>query len=136
MDLVRRPPAPAPARWGRGWAVRQVGLTHEQFVHDVRTAAVAWAKARGTVTDAEAERILAAKLVYGAGDGRYRGVCHYSAWANGVGSVEVVEIAAAGEESLVQVAGTTPHELGHVLAGWRAGHRADWQRACQPLALR
>jgi len=40
--------------------VREAGLTHEQFVHDVRAAAVAWATARGTVTEAEAERILAA----------------------------------------------------------------------------
>ena len=79
--------------------MRQVGLTHEQFVHDVRAAAVAWATARGTITGAEAGRILAAKLVYGAGDGRYRGVCHYSAWANGLGPVEVDEIAAAGPRS-------------------------------------
>ena len=64
-------------------------------------------------------------VVYGAGDGRYRGVCHYSAWANGVGPVEVVEIAAAGEESLVQVAGTTLHELAHVLAGWGGGHGSE-----------
>src|SRR5947208_3595044 len=113
-----------------------MGLTHEQFVHDVRAAAVAWATARGTVTDLEAELILAAKLVYGAGDGRYRGVCHYRAWVNGVGPAEVVEIAAAGEESLVQVAGTTLHELGHVLAGWGAGHGADWKRACERLGLR
>jgi hypothetical protein len=53
-----------------------------------------------------------------------------------VGPVEVVEIAAAGEESLVQVAGTTLHELGHVLAGWGAGHGADWKRACECLGLR
>ena len=116
--------------------MRRRGLTHEQFVHDVRRAAVAWAKARSTITEAEAERMLAAKLVYGAGDGRYRGVCHYSAWANGAGPVEVVEISAAGEESLVQVAGTTLHELGHVLAGWGAGHGADWKRACDRLGLR
>jgi len=116
--------------------VSKVGLTHEQFVHDVRRAAVAWARARGTITEAEAGRILAAKLVYGAGDGRYRGVCHYSAWANSVGPVEIVEIAAAGEESLVQVAGTTLHELGHVLAGWGVGHGAEWKRACERLGLR
>src|SRR5437868_10589189 len=112
------------------------GLTHEHFVHDVRTAAVAWATARSTITEAEAGRILAAKLVYGAGDGRYRGVCHYRAWANGGGPVEIVEIAAAGEESLVQVAGTTLHELGHVLAGWGTGHGAEWKRACERLGLR
>jgi hypothetical protein len=116
--------------------VKRAGLTHEQFVHDVRAAAVAWATARGPITEAEAGRILAAKLVYGAGDGRYRGVCHHRAWANGVGPVEVVEIAAAGEESLVQVAGTTLHELGHVLASWGAGHGAEWKRACERLGLR
>jgi hypothetical protein len=54
--------------------VRDAGLTHEQFVHDVRAAAVAWARARGTITEEEAGRILAAKLVYGASDWRYRGV--------------------------------------------------------------
>jgi len=85
--------APNSRPTGKGWTVSRAGLTHEQFVHDVRAAAVAWATARGTITEAEAERILVAKLVYGAGDGRYRGVCHYSAWANGVGPVEVVEIA-------------------------------------------
>src|SRR5947208_7579099 len=111
MDLVPCSPAPAPTRRGRGWAVREAGLTHEQFVHDVRAAAVARATARGSITEAEAGRILAAKLVYGAGDGRYRGVYHYSAGENGVEPVEVVEIAAAGEESLVQVAGGTLHEL-------------------------
>src|SRR5205823_1690690 len=66
-------------------------------------------------------RILAAKLVYGAGDGRYRGVCHYRAWANRGCPAEVVEIAAAGEESLVQVAGTTLHELGHGVAAGERG---------------
>lgn len=112
------------------------GLTHEQYVADVRTAAVAWATARGTIDGAEAQRLMAAKLVYGIGDGRYRGVCHFQAWANGIGPVEVVEIAATGEESLVQVAGTTIHELAHVLAGPGAGHGAEWKRACERLGLR
>jgi hypothetical protein len=111
-------------------------LTHEQFVHDIRAAAVARALAGGTVDQVEAARILSAKLVYGAGDGRYRGVCHFQAWAHGTGPVEVVEIAAAGEESLIQVAGTTLHELAHVLAGWEAGHGPDWKKACERLGLR
>lgn len=51
------------------------GLTHEQFVHEVRMAAVALATARSTITEAEPGWILGAKLVYGVGDGRYRGVC-------------------------------------------------------------
>jgi hypothetical protein len=83
--------------------------THEQFIHAVRSAAVAWAFARGTIDEAEAVRLLACKLVYGVGDGRYRGVCHYSAWKADAHAVDVVEIAATGEESLIQVAGTTEH---------------------------
>jgi hypothetical protein len=110
--------------------------THEQFVAAVRAAAVAWATNHGTIDEAEAARLLAAKLVYGVGSGAYRGVCHYGAWAAEDGSVEVVEIAATGEESLVQVAGTTLHELGHVLAGWGAGHGAGWKKACGRLGLR
>jgi hypothetical protein len=46
------------------------------------------------------------------GDGTYRGVTVFDAWENGVGRVDIVEIAATG-----QVAGTVIHELGHVLAG-------------------
>ena len=110
--------------------------THEEFVHAVRTAAVRWALARGSIDELEAARLLACKLVYGVGDGRYRGVCHYSAWQHQDGSVEVVEIAATGEESLIQVAGTTLHELGHVLAGMGVGHGAGWKRACERLGLR
>lgn len=110
--------------------------THEQFVHAVRAAAVALASGRGDIDAAEAARLLACKLVYGIGTGTYRGVCHYGAWQNGAGAVEVVEVAATGEESLVQVAGTTVHELGHVLAGWQAGHGPAWKRACERLGLR
>ncbi len=62
---------------------------------------MAWGEGPGGTSTG---RILAAKLVYGPGDGRYRGAYHYSARSNGMGPVEVVEIAAAGEESLVQVA--------------------------------
>ena len=110
--------------------------THEAFIAAIRTAAVSWATARGTIDEAEAGRLMAAKLVYGIGDGRYRGVCHYSAWKAGDGAVEVVEVAATGEESLVQVAGTTIHELGHVLAGMGVGHGRGWKRACERLGLR
>ena len=67
------------------------GLTHEQFVHDVRAAGVAWATAQGTISAVEAQRILSAKLVYGAGDGRYRGVCHYQAWAQGPAGAVVIQ---------------------------------------------
>ena len=49
-----------------------------------------------------------------------RGVTIYSRWANGHGPHDpdpFVEICAAGEESIVQLAGTTIHELAHVVLG-------------------
>jgi hypothetical protein len=50
--------------------------------------------------------------------------------------VEVIEIAATAEESWVQLAGTTIHELGHALAGWGAGHGNEWKRGADRLGLR
>lgn len=103
--------------------------THETFVHAVRDAVV------GRV-DAEArERLLATKLVYGGGSGMWRGICYHSAWQNG-STHDFVEIAATGEESHVQLAGTTVHELGHVLAGPGCGHGPEWKKACAVLGLR
>jgi hypothetical protein len=110
--------------------------THEQYLHGMREAIIARATERGLIDDTQAAQLAHAKLVYGVGNGTYRGVCHYSAWANGVGSVDVVEIAATAEESWVQLAGTTIHELGHVIAGWGAGHGKDWKHAAQLLGLR
>ena len=53
-------------------------MTHEAFVHAVRAIAVA------RIADPHTrERLLAAKLVYGTGDGRYRGICYYRSWRNG-----------------------------------------------------
>lgn len=110
--------------------------THEQFIQATRDAVVARALQVGTITDEEATNLAHAKLVYGLGDGSYRGVCHYEAWENGIGKVAVVEIAATAEESWVQLTGTTIHELGHVLAGWGAGHGTGWKEAAQRLGLR
>lgn len=44
-------------------------------------------------------------------------------------------MAATGEESPVQLAGTTIHETAHVLAGPGAGHGASWRVACRTLGL-
>lgn len=113
----------------------QVQGTHEQFIHTTRDAVVQRALATGI--DAEdVERLSHAKLVYGIGNGSYRGICHYEAWENGIGKVAVVEVAATAEESWIQLAGTTVHELGHVLAGWDAGHGANWKAAVERLGLR
>ncbi|HEV7672991.1 MAG TPA: hypothetical protein VGQ12_00530 [Candidatus Angelobacter sp.] len=107
-------------------------MKHEEFIKQVRDIVAA------NVGDmAIRERLLAAKLVYGIGDGSYRGICYFGAWQNGhPTATELVEIAATGEESPVQLAGTTIHELAHVLAGSKAGHGREWLKACEFLGLR
>lgn len=106
-------------------------LTREAFVHAVRAAVLATAP----LDDLQRARLSAAKLVYGAGDGGYRGICYYGAWENGEQGHAFVEIAATGEENAVQLAGTTVHELGHVIAGPSGGHKAEWRTACDLLGL-
>ena len=104
-------------------------VSHEAFVHAVRATVVP------RVTDAAArQRLLGAKLVYGGGPGGVRGLCYYQAWQNGA-SHDFIEIAATGEESFVQLAGTTVHELAHSLAGHGCGHGPDWKAACAVLGL-
>lgn len=101
-------------------------MTHEDYIHEVRRMVAP------RVTAPEAERLLAAKLVYGVGSGGTRGVCYYGAWS---GQTEFVEICATGEESPVQLAGTTIHELAHVLAGHPAGHGSEWKEQAARLGL-
>lgn len=111
------------------------GTTHEQYLHQTRKVVIETAFARGTITADQAMALSHTKLLYGLGDGTYRGVCHYQAWENGVGHVDVIEIAATAQESWVQLAGTVIHELAHVLAGWLAGHGGDWKDAAQRLGF-
>lgn len=106
-------------------------MKHEEFIHRIADLAIARLP--------ENERgAMAAKIVYGMGAGTgARGVCYYSSWKNGLPQpIPIVEICAAAEESAVQVAGTTIHELGHVLAGPGAGHDNAWKAACERLGLR
>jgi hypothetical protein len=106
-------------------------MTREGWIHQVRALAVAL-----VTSESSRERLLAAKLVYGAGSRGVRGVCYYGAWqASGPDAVEFIEVAATGEESLVQLAGTTIHETAHVLAGHGAGHGPVWKAACKALGL-
>lgn len=105
--------------------------THETFIQAVRDLVVAQADLKPE----DRQRLEHAKLIYGVGDGSYRGVTIYEAWENGVGTVDVVEIAATGEESWIQLAGTIVHELGHVLTGKGHGHDAAWRDLAKSLGF-
>lgn len=110
-------------------------MNHEQFIHAVRDAAIGYL----AVTNPEAaDKVSKAKVVYGVGAPHLRGVTIYSRWKpnGGDDAQPIVEICAFGEESLLQVAGTTIHELGHVLAPIGAGHDKQWKAACESLGLR
>jgi hypothetical protein len=118
--------------------------THELYLHAVRDVVVTRATVRGTISAAQAERLAHTKLLYGIGDGTYRGVTVYGAWhhgdnddggQNGGGRVDIVEVAATGQESWVQLAGTVIHELAHVLAGHAAGHSTAWKDTAVALGF-
>lgn len=106
--------------------------THENFIAQIAAAAITLADLNPT----ERDQLKAVKLVYGSGPNGTRGVTFYNRWKGSDAVVPFVEISAFGQESVVQVAGTTVHELGHVLAGWDAGHGPDWKAACERLGLR
>lgn len=108
--------------------------THEAFLHAVRRLAVA----RHTLTDPERAKLESAKLVYGAGERNgTRGVCYYEAWEGKPSERHpFVEVCASGEESVTQLAGTTLHELAHVLAGAKSGHGPAWKLEASRLGLR
>jgi hypothetical protein len=85
--------------------------TLEIYIHAVRDAVIARALDRNSITAEQGERLAHTKLLYGVGDGTYRGVMVFDAWENGLGRVDTVEIAATGQESSIQLAGTVIHDL-------------------------
>lgn len=107
-------------------------LTHEQFIQAVRAIVVA----RIPEADDRA-KLLAVKLTYGAHE-RVRGVTYFNQWTchGKECAVDFACISAMGQESVIQLAGTTIHELGHVLAGAGHGHDDAWHEACYRLGLR
>lgn len=120
-------------------------MTHEAFIQAVRTAAAN----SPALLPGERDKVLAIKLMYGIGSRGLRGVTYYGKWhtlGHGTGKpsaacsdcppVDLAEVCAVGEESPVQLAGTTVHELGHVLAGKGVGHAKKWKEACARLGLR
>jgi hypothetical protein len=109
--------------------------THERYLHAVRDVVIARAIERDTITAEHGERLAHTKLLYGVGDGSYRGVTVFDAWENGVGRVDIVEVAATGQESWIQLVGTVIHEMGHVLAGMDAGHSNRWKDTAVALGF-
>ena len=121
--------------------------THELYLHAVRDVVVTRAIERKAITADQADRLARTKLLYGIGDGTYRGVTVYGAWHNGnpgnadggdeglAGRADIVEVAATGQESWVQLAGTVIHELAHVLAGHAAGHSTAWKDTAVALGF-
>lgn len=105
--------------------------THEQFIHEV-AALVA-----SRLNEKERALIEETKLVYGAGPNGTRGITYYDRWnGNGHGAVPFVEICAFTQESWVQIAGTTIHEMAHVLCGMGVGHSTAWKFMCDRIGLR
>lgn len=112
-------------------------VTHESFIQAVRDLAVEYASRNATGLDAEAlARIARAKLLYGRGHFGRRGVTQFGAWHKDDDKHDLIEVCAATEESWIQLAGTTIHELGHVAAGYVGGHGKPWKQACEALGLR
>jgi hypothetical protein len=105
-------------------------MTHEELIRRVQE----WT---AVAHPDHADTVRTCKLVYGAGASGLRGVTYYEAWQNGKPQPEpLVEVCAFGEESPTQLAGTTLHELAHVLAGYGQGHGKAWKDACEALGLR
>ena len=105
---------------------------HEAFIVDVARLAIA-------NLEPSERASCEARIVYGVGRPGVRGTTFFETW-QGNGSTDsripIVEVCMLHEESLVQVAGTTVHEIGHVLAGLKAGHGKAWKEACDRLGLR
>lgn len=106
--------------------------THEQFIQSVAGIV------SHRLTSEQRSKIDGIKLAYGAGNSGTRGITYYNKWNPGKGR-EVkpfVEVCAFGQSNWVQLAGTTIHELAHVVAGFDAGHGKDWKEMCEQLGLR
>lgn len=106
-------------------------FTHEQYIQ--RVAAIVTKRC----STEDAALIKQIKLAFGAGSSGLRGVTYYGKWKGNGAAVAApfVEICAFGKEHDIQLAGTTIHELGHVVAGHAAGHGPDWHKACARLGL-
>jgi hypothetical protein len=98
-----------------------LGLGRDVELDVLRRAAVEAPASSARRHRSQGERRAHTKLLYGVGDGTYRGVTVFDAWENGVGRVDIVEIATTGQESWVQLAGTVIHDPLTALTGRSGG---------------
>lgn len=105
-------------------------MTHEDYIKAVAHLAIE------RLDEENKGKASASRLVYGAGQKGLRGVTYFNRWIEGDEAKAFVEVCGFGEESPIQLAGTTIHELAHVLAGPGAGHGKEWKHAAELLGLR
>lgn len=107
-------------------------MKHEDFIEGVRGLVIP------RLSEAEQAKVKSAKLAYGMGRAGTRGATFYGAW-KGHGQdgqpADFIEVCAGSEESVTQLAGTTIHEIAHVVVGHGAGHGMAWHSACERLGL-
>lgn len=106
-------------------------MQHEDFIQGVRGLVL-----KRDIGLELRDKLATCKLTYGVGEPGLRGVTCYRAWSKvDTSPVDLIGISANGEESIVQLAGTTVHELAHVAAGTGAGHGISWKDSCKLLGL-
>lgn len=115
---------------GRHWNDLAPRMTHERYI--ARVSELAQAR----LTAEERAKLADLKLAYGAGPAGLRGVTYFNKWQKPGTETPFIEVCAFGQESLVQLAGTTIHELAHALSGAGNGHNAVWKDNCAKLGLR
>ncbi len=106
-----------------------LGMTHEQYIQAVRTLVLE----QGLEVDHH-NRIESCKLTYGLGTSRVRGTACACSWSLNNQQVGFINISAKAEESLIQLVGTTIHELGHIASAAK-GHGKKWKAVCNLLGL-
>jgi len=109
--------------------------TRLEYLEAVRSCVLEWVS--DSLDENERIRLVNAKLVWGAGTRKRRGLTVYDSWIPhpNAGPVDLIEVSALSEQSFLQLAGTLIHEMAHVLAGHEAGHKASWKDACARLGL-
>lgn len=115
-------------------------LTHEQYVASI----VAVLLKQPDVTPEDRKAIELAKITYGGGEMGVRGITWYDKWKHGPAKPKskakpilgaFVGINATWQKSVVELAETVAHEIGHVTAGMGVGHGPVWTEACKRLGF-